>query len=83
LNIEYSNKFIKILEKLDGKDHVLALAVKKKIKQVVNSDIKHYKNLKGDMCDLRRVHVGHFVILFQVENDTVIFEDFCHHDEVY
>jgi mRNA-degrading endonuclease RelE of RelBE toxin-antitoxin system len=85
-NIEVSDKLSKALDKLAGKDPVLALAVEKKINQLrelTPEGIDHLKNLKGDKSHLKRVHVGSFVLLFQVRKDSLIFENFCHHDEAY
>ena len=58
----------------------------KKIEEVINSDdIEHYKNLRYDMKDPKRVHIGHFVLIFQhnTATDTIYFDDFDHHDEIY
>lgn len=43
------------------------------------------KPLKKPMQGLRRVHLDNktFVLIYKIENDTVIFEDLAHHDEVY
>jgi mRNA-degrading endonuclease RelE of RelBE toxin-antitoxin system len=60
--------------------------VLKKIEEVITSeDIEHYKNLRYDMKDRKRVHLGSFVLVFKVlkESGTVSFIDFAHHDEVY
>ncbi len=58
----------------------------KKINEVVNSDnIEHYKNLKYDMKDSKRVHIRHFVLIFQFDkkNNLINFDDFNHHDDIY
>ena len=84
--IELSEKLSKILNKLARKDPVLALAVYKKIKQLTElttDGIAHLKNLKGDKSHLKRVHVGSFVLLFQVKDRSLIFESFTHHDQAY
>lgn len=76
----------KVFGKIAKKDHALAFAIDKKIKQVIASDevsILHFKNLTGDMSNLRRVHVGSFVLCFRIQGDTIIFERFRHHDEAY
>ena len=83
---DFSNKLEGILNKLARKDKALAIAVKKKIKQIIfcdKKDIKHFKNLRGDMSHLKRVHVGSFVLTFKMEKETIIFEDFDHHDKIY
>ncbi len=74
------------LDKLAHKDKPLALAVRKKIQQIINCDetaIHHFKNLRGDMSDYKRVQLGSFVLLFKVERDIIIFDRLIHHDNAY
>ena len=83
---EYSEKLKKILKKLFKKDKQLYQRVMKKIKEVINSgDVEHYKNLRHNMKDSKRVHIGHFVLVFQhdKEKDLLKFDDFDHHDKIY
>jgi mRNA-degrading endonuclease RelE of RelBE toxin-antitoxin system len=57
-----------------------------KIEEIVNSnDIEHYKNLQYDLKASKRVHIGHFVLIFRFSKNEnlVIFEDFDHHDKIY
>ena len=37
------------------------------------------------MKDSKRVHIGHFVLVFQydISTDTIKFDDFDHHDKIY
>ncbi len=57
-----------------------------KINEVINSgNVEHYKNLRHDMKDKKRVHIGHFVLVFifiKSEN-KISFVDFDHHDKIY
>ncbi|MFH0875601.1 MAG: hypothetical protein V1859_06700 [archaeon] len=83
---EISVKLRAKLDKLAFRDRNLADAVSKKIRQIIACDavaINHFKNLKGDMSHLKRVHIGSHVLTFQVKGDTIIFEDFTHHDDAY
>jgi|TARA_B100002003_G_C14094749_1_gene526547 mRNA-degrading endonuclease RelE of RelBE toxin-antitoxin system len=76
----------KKLVKLSKKDKNRFEAVLKKIDEVVSSgDIEHYKNLRHDMKDSKRVQLGHFVLVFNYNktNDFVSFEDYDHHDIIY
>ena len=76
----------KVLNKLAHKDRTFALAIRKKMIQIINSNmvfINHFKNLRGDLSEYKRVHVGSFVLMFKVEKDTIIFDRFRHHDEAY
>ncbi len=76
----------KKLIKLSKKDKVKFEAVMKKIEEVVSSDdVEHYKNLRNIMKDFKRVHIGHFVLVFSYDkaNDFVSFQDYDHHDKIY
>jgi YafQ family addiction module toxin component len=75
-----------ILRKLSKKDRDLYQQTIKKINEIVNSyDIEHYKNLRYNMKDSKRAHVGHFVLVFQFDkkNNEINFDDFDHHDNIY
>ena len=76
----------KKLIKLSKKDKTRYEAVMKKIDEVLNSgDIEHYKNLRYNLKDSMRVHIGHFVLIFSYDKakDFVSFEDYDHHDKIY
>ncbi len=60
--------------------------VQSKIEEILNSEsIEHYKNLRYDMKDRKRVHIGHFVLVFKLieTENKIIFVDFDHHDNIY
>ena len=86
-SFSYSEKLKKILKKLYKKDKVQYEALMNKINEIVNSyDIEHYKNLKYDLSDKKRVHVmGSFVLVFiyDKKNNAILFEDYDHHDKIY
>ncbi|MDD4878033.1 MAG: addiction module toxin RelE [Candidatus Nanoarchaeia archaeon] len=74
------------LKTLKKKDRAMYNAVEKKMIQIVSGgmeSIRHFKNLKGGLSDFKRVHIGHFVLKFRVEQENVIFESFEHHDDAY
>jgi len=76
----------KILNKLSKKNRNLYEQVLKKIEEIINcSDIEHYKNLRYDLKDEKRVHIGHFVLAFQFikSENKIRFLDFDHHDNIY
>ncbi len=76
----------KKLIKLSKKDKKTYEKFMKKIKEIIESyDIEHYKNLGYDMKENKRVHIGHFVLVFSYDKskDIVSFDDFRHHDDVY
>ena len=76
----------KQLNKLCSKDKTLAIAVRKKIAQIVScneAEFKHFKNLRGDLSDYKRVHVGSFVLFFKLQGDVIFFDRLEHHDKAY
>ena len=84
-----SDQIKSALSKLALKNSILAIAVNKKIKQICSCDeelINHYKNLRHDLSDFKRVHVAKsYVMLFKVdfEKKLVYFTKLAHHDDVY
>ncbi|MEK6882549.1 MAG: type II toxin-antitoxin system RelE/ParE family toxin [Nanoarchaeota archaeon] len=85
-NFQVSEHLQEVIKKLAKKDKSLYEQLLKKIEEVVESyDLKHYKNLRYNMKDSKRVHLGHFVLVFQYEkkSDTINFDDFDHHDNIY
>ena len=76
----------RILKKLFKKDKSMYEQIMKKIEEVVDSyDVEHYKNLRYNMKDSKRAHIGHFVLVFSYDKklDFVSFEYFDHHDNIY
>jgi len=77
------------IRKLLRKDKKKAIIINKKMKEIINNDndsIDHYKNLRRDMKEFKRVHIDkHFVLIFKVDknNNKIFFEDFDHHDKIY
>ena len=82
IKLELKKKLIK-LSKKDKNRYELIM---KKIDEALSSgDIEHYKNLRYDMKDSKRVHMGHFVLVFSYlpSKDFISFEDYDHHDNIY
>jgi len=77
------------IKKLAKKDKKKVEIINKKIKQIINSSeesIDHYKNLKNDLKNLKRVRIDkHFVLTFKVnvKDNFILFIDFDHHDNIY
>jgi len=75
-----------ILKKLFKKNKILYNQIMDKIKEITESyDVEHYKNLRYDMKDSKRTHIGHFVLIFNYNKklDFISFEYFNHHDSIY
>ncbi|MEK6836077.1 MAG: addiction module toxin RelE [Nanoarchaeota archaeon] len=76
----------RILNKLFKKDKTRYEQVMNKIEEIINSsDVEHYKNLRYDLSDKKRVQIGHFVLVFSfIKSEKKIkFLDFDHHDVIY
>jgi len=76
----------KILKKIFKKDKNIYERILKKIEEIINSEnIEHYKNLRNNLKDFKRVHIGSFVLVFKFDKNKnlISFEDFNHHDKIY
>ena len=85
-DFDVSENLEKILNKLSKKDKNIYNQILKKIDEVIHSqNVEHYKNLRHNMKDSKRVHIGHFILIFQYkkEKNLIIFDDFDHHDNIY
>jgi len=83
---EVSEHLQEILKKISKKNKILYGQIFGKINELINCyDVEHYKNLRYNMKDSKRVHIGHFVLVFRFDKqkDTIYFDDFDHHDKIY
>lgn len=81
-----SKEFDRILIKLQKKDRQLYENFINKIEEIRSgADIEHYKNLRYDLKEFKRAHIGHFVLVFKFDkiNNLILFSDFNHHDNIY
>ncbi len=85
-NYKTSKNLDKILLKLFKKDKKFYEQIMKKIYEIINSsNVEHYKNLKQNLKEFKRVHIGKFVLVFRFDKKEKIihFTDFNHHDKIY
>ena len=85
-NFQVSEHLQKILKKISKKDNDLYNQVLEKIDEVIHSEnVEHYKSLRHNMKDSKRVHIRHFVLVFRYkkEENLIDFDDFDHHDNIY
>ena len=85
-NWKTSEYLLGVMRKLSQKDKSLYEQLLGKIEEIKNCyDVEHYKNLRYDMKDSKRAHIGHFVLVFQYDKSTdmINFYDFDHHDVIY
>ncbi len=79
---EFTREFLDRIKKLKKKDNFLFKRLGSKIEEILENPT-HYKPLRDDLKGTRRVHVGHFVIIFKIQDETVIFISFKHHNDAY
>lgn len=72
------------LKRIKKKNLLLFQRVQKKIAEVIENP-NHYKPLKYDMKNIRRVHLDPFVLIFSInENEKLVeFLEIDHHDKIY
>lgn len=83
---DVENKLSKTLAKLAKRDAQKYRTVMRKMQEILTcSNPDHYKNLRYDLKNMKRVHIGQFVLVFCYDelNDKIIFEDYDHHDNIY
>ena len=83
-NLEIYDAVDKEFRKLAKKDKKQLEAVYKKIKQL-QDDPFQFKPLRRPLEGLWRVHVGSFVLIYEVfeESQTVRILKYTHHDQAY
>lgn len=82
---EISKELEKTIFKLTKKNPKSALAIEKKIFEIIQEP-HHYKTLKQPLQNKRRVHIDKsFVLIFEIDekNLKIIFKKFAHHDNIY
>lgn len=81
---EIKEELEKSLRKLAKKDKQLYKSVMKKILQIAESPATG-KPLTNVLKGKKRVHIGHFVLIFSVDDKEkkVTFLEFEHHDNAY
>ena len=74
----------KIFKKLRRKDSVQFEALSRKIKEILENP-QQFKPLKSPMRHMRRVHVGSFVLVYDIDETrkVVTIRRYEHHDTVY
>ncbi|MEA3342702.1 MAG: type II toxin-antitoxin system RelE/ParE family toxin [archaeon] len=64
------------------KDKILLERLHKKMDGILENP-EHYPPKKYNLKNKRSAHIGSFVILFEIDDDKLIFLKFRHHDYVY
>ena len=81
----YSEEIAKNLIRLKKKNPAQYLSVRRKMDQILANPGHNYKYLHYTLQGIKRVHLGHFVLIFIIDHakKTVSFEDYDHHDRIY
>lgn len=83
-SVEPSRNFEIKMKKLMKKDRLRYARVRKKVLEICEEPGR-YKPLGNVMAGVLRVHIGPFVLTFEIDekNKVVRFLDFDHHDKIY
>jgi YafQ family addiction module toxin component len=82
--LEIEEEVYKAFKKLSKKDKKQLEAVNKKIDQILTDPLQ-FKPLRHPLEGLRRVHIGSFVLIYEVYKNSEIVRilKYKHHDEAY
>ncbi len=83
-SLEVVEKVDKIFSKLQKKDPVQFEVLAKKVSEILQNPYQ-FKPLKAPMQQMRRVHVGSFVLVYDINEvrKVVTIRRYEHHDFVY
>jgi len=83
-NLELDEDVFKVFKKLAKKDKTQLEAINKKIDQILTDPLQ-FKPLKHPLEGLRRVHIGSFVLIYEVleVSKTARVLKYKHHDDAY
>ena len=82
--LKLSDKLIEIFHKMEKKEKKQLEAINKKVLEI-RENPNRFKPLSNIMKSFRRVHFGHYVLTFSIDekNKIVKLEDYDHHDNIY
>jgi len=83
-NLEIELEVVKAFKKLEKKDRKQLDDINKKIEQILENP-QQFKPLKSPLEGLRRVHIGSFVLIYEIIEKSMIVRilKYKHHDEAY
>lgn len=81
-HIEFSDEFDHSIRKLKKKDKALFQQIQKKLLEIVEHP-EHFKPLRNVLAGYRRIHVGSFVLIYTIEEETIRIISLDHHDRAY
>ncbi len=78
----FSDEFAKQLQKIKKRDKALFERIEKKVKDIV-LDPTRLKHLRSELKGQQRVHLGPFVLRFELQENKICFITIAHHDDAY
>jgi len=78
----FSENFSKILKRIKAKDKETFQRVGESILKIINNPLCG-KPLRNVLRNYRRVHIGQFVLIYEIIKTEIRFLDFDHHDKIY
>jgi len=82
-SVEFSKELERKLAKIQKKNKRQFEILLKKVREIKENP-EHYKPLRYDLKNFKRVHVGKsFVLIYEIIGDKVVFLDIDHHDVIY
>ena len=83
-NLKVKFRLDKKFKKMMKRERNQLEMINSKVKEI-RRDPHHYKNLHWPLEDWKRVQIGHFVLVFSIDENTktVTLEDYDHHDNIY
>lgn len=82
--LEINERVDKEFRKLEKQDKGRLRSIRKKLLQILE-DPYHFKPLSNEMHGLRRVHIGSYVLIYEIveKEKVVLLLDYGHHDHIY
>ena len=82
--MEVAKNVDKIFEKLGKKNPEQLEEINKKVQQILENP-HQFKPLKFPMQHMRRVHIGSFILIYDIDEDRkiVTIRRYEHHDKAY
>jgi YafQ family addiction module toxin component len=83
-SLEVVEKVDRIFKKLRKKDSAQFEALSRKVNEILDNP-QQFKPLRSPMQHMRRVHVGSYVLVYDVDDarEVVTIRRYEHHDTVY
>lgn len=81
--LELSEKIDKIFTKLSKRNIKQLEIINKKVQQILQNPY-HFKPLKNELKNIRRVHIdSSFVLTYEIKENIIRLLDYDHHDKIY